>query len=87
MERRPPPRGRPRALGPEQVEAVLRGIRDVRDRALFSLMYGGGLRCQEALAINLEDIDWTVTPSGLQGNGDRTREMFFSPARRSRKSA
>jgi site-specific recombinase XerD len=35
LERRPQPRTGPRALDPEQVEAVLRGIRDARDRALF----------------------------------------------------
>src|SRR5579862_1963438 len=58
VERRPQPRAASRALDPEQVEAVLRAIRDVRDRAFFWLLYDGGLRCQEALAINIEDIDW-----------------------------
>jgi integrase len=50
----------------------------VRDRALFWLIYDGGLRCQEALAINLEDIDWTERAIRIQGKGDRAREMFFS---------
>ena len=49
-----------------------------RDRALFWLIYDGGLRCQEALAINLEDIDWTERAIRIQGKGDRSREMFFS---------
>jgi integrase len=57
---------------------ALRGIRDPRDRALFWLIYDGGLRCQEALAINLEDIDWTERAIRVQGKGDRAREMFFS---------
>jgi site-specific recombinase XerD len=78
LERRPQARSRPRALDPEQVEAALRSIRDIRDRALFWLIYDGGLRCLEALAINLEDIDWTERAIRLQGKGDRTREMFFS---------
>lgn len=78
LERRPQPRRGPRALDPEQVEAVLRGLRDERDRALFWLIYDGGLRCREALAINLEDIDWTERAIRIQGKGDRTREMFFS---------
>jgi integrase len=51
---------------------------DARDRALFWLMYDGGLRCQEALAIKLEDIDWTERAIRVQGKGDRAREMFFS---------
>jgi integrase/recombinase XerD len=78
VERRPQPRAGPRALDPEQVEAVLRGSRDPRDRALFWLIYDGGLRCQEALAINLEDIEWTERAIRIQGKGDRAREMFFS---------
>jgi integrase len=78
LERRPQPRGGPRALDPDQVEVVLRGIRDVRDRALFWLIYDGGLRCREALAINLEDIDWTERAIRIQGKGNRGREMFFS---------
>jgi len=78
LERRPQARSRPRAVDPEQVEAAQRSMRDVRDRALFWLMYDGGLRCHEALAINLEDIDWTERAIRIQGKGDRTREMFFS---------
>ncbi len=78
LERRPQPRSSPRALDPEQVEAALRAIRDARDRALFWLIYDGGLRCQEALAINLEDIDWTERAIRIQGKGDQPREMFFS---------
>lgn len=68
----------PRALDPEQVEAVLRSIQDVRYRALFWLLYDGGLRCQEALAINMEDIDWHERSIRIHGKGQRDREMFFS---------
>jgi integrase len=78
LERRTEPRRGPRALDPDQVEAALRAIRDVRDRALFWLIYDGGLRCREALAIDLEDIDWTERCVHIHGKGDRPREMFFS---------
>ncbi|HEY1348600.1 MAG TPA: hypothetical protein VGF67_03110 [Ktedonobacteraceae bacterium] len=30
-----------------------------RDRALFWLIYDGGLRCQEALAIDVDDLSWS----------------------------
>jgi integrase len=36
------------------------------------------LRCQEALAINLEDIDWPERAIRIHGKGNRAREMFFS---------
>jgi len=78
LERRTQPRSGPRALDPDQVEAALRGIRDVRDRALFWLIYDGGLRCREALAIDVDDIDWTERCIRVRGKGDRPREMFFS---------
>lgn len=77
-ERRPQPQTPPRALDPAQVEAVLRGIRDHRDRALFWLLYDGGLRAREALAINVDDIDWTERCIVIQGKGERRRETFFS---------
>ena len=57
---------------------ALRGIRDARDRALFWLIYDGGLGCQEALAINLENIDWTDRAIRVRGKGNRAREIFFS---------
>ncbi len=57
---------------------MLRGIRAARDRALFWLIYDGGLRCREALAVNIEDIDWTERCFRVQGKGDKPREMFFS---------
>ncbi len=78
LERRAQPRTGPRALDPAHVEAVLRSIRDVRDRALFWLIYDGGLRSAEALAINIEDIDWSERAIHIHGKGGRPREMFFS---------
>jgi site-specific recombinase XerD len=78
LEHRPSTRQPPRALDPDQLEAVLRSIRDVRDRALFWLIYEGGLRCREALAIDIDDIDWTERCIPIQGKGARPREMFFS---------
>jgi integrase len=78
QERRPQPPREPRALDPAQVEAVLGGIRDRRDRALFWLLYDGGLRCHEALAIDIEEIDWGERAIRIHGKGDRPRDLFFS---------
>ena len=36
------------------------------------------LRCREALAIDLEDIDRTERCIRIQSKGDQPREMFFS---------
>ena len=69
-----------RALDAGRVEAVLRQISNSCDRALFSLIYDGGLRCQEALAIDIDDIFWSERSILIHGKGDRPREIFFSRA-------
>lgn len=80
IERKPERTRAPRALDAQRVEAVLRQISDPRDRALFWLIYDGGLRCQEALAIDIENISWPDRSIVIHGKGDRPREMFFSRA-------
>src|SRR6266699_2965184 len=54
VERKPEGKQIPRALDAQRVESVLRQITDPQDRTLFWLIYDGGLRCQEALAIDIE---------------------------------
>jgi integrase/recombinase XerC len=80
VERKPERTQVARALDAQRVESVLRQITDPRDRALFWLIYDGGLRCQEALAIDIEDISWPDRSILIHGKGDRPREMFFSRA-------
>ncbi len=78
--RKPEGKRTARALDAQRVESVLRRIEDPRDRALFWLIYDGGLRCQEALSIDIDDICWLDRSIRLHGKGDRPREMFFSRA-------
>ncbi|MBA3823438.1 MAG: tyrosine-type recombinase/integrase [Ktedonobacterales bacterium] len=78
QERLPERRLPPRALNPADVHATLHSIRDRRDRALFWLIYEGGLRCREALAIDIEDINWTERGIVIRGKGQYRREVFFS---------
>jgi site-specific recombinase XerD len=77
-ERKPEGKQTSRVLDAQRVESALRQITNLRDRALFWLIYDGGLRCQEALAIDIEDISWPDRSILIQGKGDRPREMFFS---------
>ena len=78
VERKPEGPSEARALDAQRVESVLRGIENPRDRALFWLIYDGGLRCQEALTIDIDDISWPDRSILLHGKGGRSREMFFS---------
>ncbi|MBV9688958.1 MAG: site-specific integrase [Ktedonobacteraceae bacterium] len=80
IERKPERTRETRALDAQRVESVLRQITDPHDRALFWLIYDGGLRCQEALAIDIEDISWPDRSIAIHGKGGRPCETFFCRA-------
>jgi len=63
----------PRPMSPEQIEAFFSRIQDLRDRALFSLLYRSGLRIEEALSLDVGDVnseDGTFRVIG-KGNSER----------------
>lgn len=83
------PRARPpvpRALTPAQALDVAVGVGDAaddpavqaRDVALFTLLYGAGLRIAEALALNVRDAGGAVLR--VQGKGGRERLTPLLPA-------
>ena len=83
------PRARPpvpRALTPAQALSLAAGIGDTaddpvvqaRDVALFTLLYGAGLRIAEALALDVRDAGGAVLR--VQGKGGRERLAPLLPA-------
>jgi integrase len=79
LPRRPQEPRVPRALERSEVEAVLLRVTNRRDRAFFWLIYDAGLRCREALSINLEDINWAERSiSVFSSKGGQHREILFS---------
>ena len=73
-------------LTPDEVRALLRACPNraptgIRNRALITVLYRGGLRLGEALALMPKDLDpaqGTVTV--LHGKGDRRRTIGLDPA-------
>jgi site-specific recombinase XerD len=52
----------------------------IRDRALITMLYRSGLRCAEALALHLKDVDRRVSSvTVLHGKGDRRRTVGIDP--------
>jgi integrase/recombinase XerC len=49
----------------------------VRDRALFTLLYGGGLRIDEALRLNLSDWPQTGDSMTITGKGNKQRQVVI----------
>ena len=80
----------PRALAPEQARAVTEDIADMadtaalqaRDTALFTLLYGCGLRIAEALALNVRDAPLPGADAMLRvvGKGSKERIVPVLPA-------
>ena len=72
--------GLPKALAAEQVQA-LRAACDPadlagrRDLAVIACLHRLGLRCGEAAALRLEDIDWQAGTVTVRGKGNRTDRL------------
>jgi site-specific recombinase XerD len=68
----------PQVLTPTQVDALLACIGgssplEMRDRALFELIYSSGLRCQEALDLRVDDVGFDAGEVRVKGKGRKVR--------------
>ncbi|MBU1664827.1 MAG: tyrosine recombinase XerC [Gammaproteobacteria bacterium] len=75
-----PPRGRkmlPNALSVDEMAKLLDGpvdgIWEIRDQAMFELMYSSGLRRAELIGLNLDSVDLREGEVRVLGKGERTR--------------
>jgi site-specific recombinase XerD len=71
------PRRLPQVLTQVQAAGLLDAIGvekplEVRDRALFELIYSSGLRCQEVLDLRLRDINLGSREVRVKGKGERS---------------
>jgi site-specific recombinase XerD len=72
------PKRLPQVLTPEQVDGLLESMKatnalEMRDRALFELIYSSGLRCQEALDLQVRDISFSSCEVRAKGKGRKVR--------------
>lgn len=78
----------PRALTPEDARAVTTDVAELqdtaalqaRDTALFTLLYGAGLRIAEALALDVRDVPAGDAPLRVIGKGSKERIVPLLPA-------
>ena len=77
------PQKLPEVMTPEQANALLDGVAadklerpfPARDRAIFELLYGCGLRVSELAGLNLEDLDRAERWLRVRGKGRKERQV------------
>lgn len=70
----------PAVLSVDEVHVLLRALREPRYQAIAMVMYGAGLRIQEALALEVRDIDGCRGVIQVRhGKGNKAREAKLSP--------
>jgi site-specific recombinase XerD len=72
------PRALPRVLKPDEMAAVLDRIPastplELRDRALFEVAYGSGLRAEELVTLDAAAVDFDAEELRVEGKGGKTR--------------
>jgi len=72
------PRHLPRVLRPDEMAAVLDRIPastplELRDRALFEVAYGSGLRAEELVTLEVAAVDFDAEELRVEGKGGKTR--------------
>ena len=77
------PQKLPEVMTPEQVNTLIDGVAagklerpfPARDRAIFELLYGCGVRVSELAGLNLEDVDRTERWLRVRGKGRKERQV------------
>lgn len=83
-----PKRPLPKALSPQDAQSVTQDIGEMsetgaiqaRDTALMLLLYGSGLRINEALSLNIRDIPASDNALRVTGKGNKQRIVPLLPA-------
>lgn len=73
-----PPRSLPKALGPDEIRRLVEApdpesLLGLRDRAMFELMYGSGLRVSELLDLTLSRVNLPEAFLKVSGKGGKER--------------
>jgi integrase/recombinase XerC len=77
------PQKLPEVMTPDQVNTLIDGVAadkfdrpfPVRDRAIFELLYGCGVRVSELAGLNLEDVDRAERWLRVRGKGRKERQV------------
>jgi len=63
----------PRFLGAEDCRKLIRGCRNIRDRAVVEVMWATGCRISEVRGMSVSDVNWTERTILVFGKGSKER--------------
>ena len=65
-------------LSIEELEKVRNACLTIRDKAMIEFLYSTAVRVSEAVTTNIADINWNIRTLGVNGKGNKYRDVFFS---------
>jgi site-specific recombinase XerD len=74
-----PERRLPKILDKEDVDSFVSGASNLRDRVIFEMLYGTGVRREELIKIKINDINFRRGCLRVIGKGDKERIVPINP--------
>lgn len=68
----------PKALTLDELQAIRKGCKTPRQRALIEVLYATGCRLSEVIGLDKDKIDWENQCALVIGKGNKEREVYFS---------
>ena len=62
----------------EELEILRENCRDIREKAIFEVLYSSGMRVGELTLLNIKDIDFINNKAIIFGKGAKEREAYFT---------
>lgn len=74
-----PERRLPKVLDAEEIESFFKEASNLRDKVIFEMLYGTGMRREELIKVKISDINFRRSCIRVIGKGDKERIVPINP--------